>query len=164
MGSVLLTSRDFNAASSLASHGLDLQPFDADTGALILLQLLGIEAPSDVQKSEGRKIASLLGGLPLALDQIAGFITQRKMRLQDFLPMYERNSAKIDARNHGFSDYPHTLATVFDMNLSNLSGSAVHLLNLLGFLEPDTIANSIFVEGASLVQDPDLDFLADEME
>jgi len=78
--------------------------------------------------------------------------------------MYERNSAKIDARRHGFGDYPHTLATVFDLTLANLSGPALHLQNLLAFLEPDAIAESILEDGAELVHDPDFEFLTDEME
>ena len=160
----MITSRDFNAASMVASDGLNLQPFSEASAAGILLQLLNIERPDDLQQTEARKIAKTLGGLPLALDQIAGFITQRKLRIQDFLPLYERNAAKIDARTQGFSGYPHTLATVFEMTLTNLSGSSLHLQNLLGFLEPDAVSETIFEDGADLVKDSDFDFLADEME
>ena len=78
--------------------------------------------------------------------------------------MYERNSAKIDARRYGFDDYPYTLATVFDLTLANLSGPALHLQNLLAFLEPDAIAESILKDGAELVLDPDFEFLMDEIE
>lgn len=122
MGSVLITSRDFNAASTIASGGLQLQPFDEGAGTDILLQLLSIGTPDHEQQIAARDIVRRLDGLPLAVDQIAGFITQRKMRIQDFLPLYERNSAKIDARRHGFSDYPHTLATAFELTLANLKG------------------------------------------
>ena len=164
LGSILLTSRDSNAVSTVASHGLHLQPFGESTGASILLQLLGIDTANEEQQIEARKITRALDGLPLALDQIAGFLSQRRVRLQDFLPMYERNSAKINARRHGFNEYPHTLATVFDMTLANLDGPALHLQNLLSFLEPDAIAEKIFEDGAELVQDADFEFLADEME
>ena len=163
-GSALITSRDFTAASMVAASGLHLQPFNKETGAKILLQLLNITNPDEIQQSEAGKISWTLGGLPLALDQIAGFITQRKLRIQNFLSLYERNSAKIDARLQGFSGYPHTLATVFEMTLENLSGPALHLQKLLAFLEADSIPESIFEDGSELVHDPDFEFLSDEME
>lgn len=113
-GSVLVTSRDFNSAHSLTSAGLYLQPFDDSVGADVLLQLIGHEklAPADITEAES--ISHALGGLPLALDQIAAFITQRCLLLQDFLPLNERNAAKIDCRKIGLNDYSHTLSTVWD--------------------------------------------------
>ena len=68
VGSVLLTSRDFNVGSTVASRGLNLQPFDESTGANVLLQLLDIDTFSREQETEVRKIARALDGLPLALD------------------------------------------------------------------------------------------------
>lgn len=163
-GSVMITSRDSSASSLVATCGFHLQPFDEETGGKILLQLLNVTNPDVVQQTEARKISWTLGGLPLALNQIAGFIVQRKLRIQNFLPLYERNSAKIDARQQDFSGYPHTLATVFEMTLENLGGAALHLQNLLAFLEPDSISESIFEDGSELVRDPDFKFLSDEME
>jgi hypothetical protein len=164
VGSILLTSKDPNSSSAVASHGLNLQPFDDEQGGDVLVQLLNLSAPSNAQRREASKICSDLGGLPLAIDQIAGFITQRKLQVEEFLALYHRNSAKIDSRKQGFGDYQHTLATVFKMSLENLSGDALHLQNLLAFLEPDRVYESIFEDGAGLVDDPDFSFLADEME
>lgn len=163
-GSVLLTSRDLGAASTVAANGLNLQPFDESVGANTFLQLLGVTCPSDEEKLEACKITQVLGGLPLALDQMAGFIKHRRMRIHDFLPLYQRNAAKIHARRHEFSDYTHTLATVFTMGLSSLSGSAQHLQNLVAFLEPDAIPESIFLDGGHLIDDPEFEFLTDELE
>lgn len=163
-GSILLTSRDFNSASVAASHGLNLQPFDNSQGSDVLLQLINLSAPDKTQKEEARTICGQLGGLPLALDQIAAFITKRRLRIEEFLALYHHNSDKIDARKQGFGDYPHTLATVFKMSLDNLTGDALHLLNLLAFLEPDKIHESIFEDGARLIDDADFSFLDDKME
>lgn len=163
-GSLLLTSRDPAAASTVAERGLHLRPFDEVVGAEVLSQLLGIERPDDEQIQEATRITKALGGLPLALDQVAGFIGQRKMRIQDFMRLYERNAAKIDARRFEFMTYPHTLATVFEMSLDSLSGPAVHLQNLLGFLEPDHIPENLFGDGRRLTEDADLEFLEDELE
>lgn len=159
-----MTSRDSNSAFVVASRGLYLQPFDNAQGADVLIQLLNLSAPDMTQREEASRICHQLGGLPLALDQIAGFITQRRLRIEEFLALYHRNSKRIDARKQGFGDYQHTLATVFKMSLDNLSGDALHLQNLVAFLEPDRIHESIFKDGAGLVEDLGFGFLADEME
>jgi hypothetical protein len=163
-GSVLLTSRDFNAASIIASDGIHLRPFDDYYGALTILRLLKIENHTANQQMEARKISHTLGGLPLALDQVASFMTQRKLRLDGFWSFYEHNASKIDVRHSENSDYPLTVATVFQMALNNLSGPALELQNLLGFLDPDSISEKIFENGSHLVHDLDFEFLADEME
>lgn len=100
----------------------------------------------------------------MALNQIGGFITQRRLPLQDFLPLYERNAAKIDSRKTGISGYEHTLSTVWEMSISKLSGDPYTLLNLLPFFQPDGISETILLEGSALVDDVGFSFLRDEME
>lgn len=163
-GSALVTSRDFNSASVVAVSGLNLQPFNEETSAKILLQLLHIETPDQSQEDEARKISRTLGGLPLALDQISSFITQRRLRIQNFLPMYERNSDRIKSRSRNFIGYPHSLGTVFELTLQYLDGPALHLQNLLAFLEPDCVPKIILEDGAEFIRDPDFEFLSDQME
>ena len=95
---------------------------------------------------------------------MSGFISQRKLRLQDFLPLYERNSAKIDTRRTGFGEYEHTLSTVWEMSLSNLPSAPYALLCVLAFLEPDVIDESFLIEGSKLLDDEELEFIQHEME
>lgn len=84
--------------------------------------------------------------------------------MQDFLPLYERNAAKLDSRKIGVSDYSHTLSTVWEMTLANLTDSEFHLQALVAFSEPDAVHESILVEGSKLVDNTELEFLSDEME
>src|SRR5204863_8556912 len=93
-GSVLLTTRDFNGAFNPALDGSHVRPFDDKTGSSALLNILGLDPQSSSNFENAEAITSTLGGLPLALNQIGGFITQRKIPLQDFLPLYERNAMK----------------------------------------------------------------------
>jgi hypothetical protein len=79
----------------------------------MLLKAVGIENSSPSDKEHAVAISRAFGGLPLALTQIGRFITQRKLSLQDFLPLYERYSSRIDARKAPGSDYEHTLSTVW---------------------------------------------------
>ena len=163
-GSVLLTTRDFNAVHSPATDGLHLIPFDQKVGSDVLLHLVGLNTEASSNQADAEAITNALGGLPLALDQIAGFITQRKVRLSDFLNLYERNAAKIDSKKTGMGEYDHTLSTVWEMSLARLSGPASHLQMLLAFFEPDAIHQVILLEGSALLDDEELNFLEDEME
>ena len=163
-GSILLTSRDPNAASGPASAGFNVQPFDDVTGFKMLLNFLTLDASLLSNQENAKAITAALGGLPLALTQIGGFIMQRKAPLKEFLPLYERNSAKINARRSSMTDYEHTLSTVWEMSLSKLTGPPNHLQKLLVFFAPDAIQELVFREGSGLVEDEDFEFLGDEME
>lgn len=162
-GSVLITTRDFNAARGPASAGFYVQPFNDATGSDVLLHIIGLDTNLPSNQEKARAITQALGGLPLALNQIGGFISQRKLPLHDFLPLYERNSAKIDSKKTGFSDYDHTLSTVWEMSLSKLPKDSGKLLNLLAFFEPDAIHELVLTEGSKLLEDEEFEFLHDEM-
>lgn len=163
-GSVLITTRDFNAARGPASAGFHVQPFDDATGSDVLLHIIGLDTKLVSNQEKAKAITHALGGLPLALSQIGGFISQRKSPLQEFLPLYERNSAKIDSRKTGFINYDHTLSTVWEMSLNKLPKDPGKLLNLLAFFEPDAIHELVLIEGSKLLEDEEFEFLQDEME
>jgi NB-ARC domain len=163
-GSILITSRDFSIAHHPASAGYHVQPFDLPTGSEMLLQLLSLDITNTANQDQATAIVEALGGLPLALSQIAGFISQRKLSLPDFLPLYERHSDKIDAKKSRLSQYEQALGTVWDMSLSKLSGPSAHLQMLMAMFHPDGVYENMLCEGSKLVSNNDLSILADEME
>lgn len=129
----------------------------------MLLRAIGGPAPPSSRDAEdARAISRVLGGLPLALTQIGGFIAQRRMRLADFLPLYERNRTRIDAGKPAGTDHEHTLSTVWDMSFSKLSEESTSLLRILALLEPDGISEDVLLQGAEGLDD--FLFLTDEME
>ena len=162
-GSVLITSRDFSASFSPASQGFQVKPFDPTTGAQVLLSLMNRDPSQPDNISAAKNITDTLGGLPLALNQISGFIVQQRLSLKDFLALYERNSAKILAKKSRLSEYEHSVSTVWEMALKELSGDAGNLQRLLAFFDPDRIHESILNVDASIGDDSFL-FLSDEME
>ncbi|KAF2477128.1 TPR-like protein [Lindgomyces ingoldianus] len=163
-GSILLTTRNASATHSPACAGMQVQPFDDADGSQVLLKLVGLDVSLPENQKLAAPIARVLGGLPLALNQIGGFIVQRKLPLQDFLPLYERNSAKIDARKMGIGDREHTLSTVWNMSMSKASGDSRMLLNILPYFQPDEIDEAIFHQGARLLNDVEFNFLGDKMD
>lgn len=131
----------------------------------MLLKAVGIdEASSSDDTQQGLAISRTFGGLPLALAQIGGFITQRKLALHEVLPLYSRYSTKLDARKAPGSDYEHTLSSVWDVSFERLTDSPTRLLSLLSFLDPDGIHEDILLRGAEGLDDESLSFLTDEFE
>lgn len=135
-GSILLTTRDFNAAFSPAGGGGHVLPFDNTAGSSAFLSLVSRDPQAGANTSMASDIEDTLGGLPLAISHISGFTVQQKLALVDLLPLYERNAAKIHARKGGISGYEHTLSTVWEIALSKLTGDASKLQKLLAFLKP----------------------------
>jgi hypothetical protein len=163
---VLLTTRNLAVANTLTAQYVQVNPLSDNDGSELLLKAVGLDhaTASDGDHAEhALAISRAFGGLPLALTQIGGFIAQRKLPLYAFLPLYERNSAKIDARKVPGSDYEHTLSTVWDFAFKDLSETSTSLLRLLSFFDPDGISEDILLEGSHDLGD-DMSFLADEME
>ena len=129
---------------------------------MLLRAIGGPTFPSPQDTEDARAISQTLGGLPLALTQIGGFIAQGRMRLKDFLPLYERNRSRIDTRKPAGTDYEHTLSTVWDMSFAKLSEDSTSLLRILALLEPDGISEDILLQGAKGLDD--FSFLTDDME
>ncbi|KAI1654070.1 hypothetical protein F4813DRAFT_399435, partial [Daldinia decipiens] len=165
-GSILLTTRDFDVANNPAAQCLQVESFDDTEGSLMLLRQIGLDSSVAENIEYATVITQTLGGLPLALSQIGGFIAQRRLGLKDFLSLYERNATKIDARKTIKDDYEHTLNTVWDLSFQKLPSNSTRLLNMLVFFDPDAIDEAIFLEGSQTEFgiEEDFGFVADEMD
>jgi hypothetical protein len=134
-----------------------------EDGSKLLLKAIQRDSPSPSDAEHALAISRTLGGLPLALAQIGGFVTLRKLSLQEVLPLYERYSAKIDARKAPGSDYEHTLSTVWDVSFEKLTETPACLLNLLSFFDADNIPEEVLLQGSQGLDDK-FEFLSDELE
>lgn len=87
-----------------------------------------------------RSVANLLGGLPLAVAQMAGVIARDDLSFSEFKAMYEREMQHQDLFDRKVisskTGYEHNLASVWA--LESLSLSAV-LLDCISLLDPDGI-------------------------
>ncbi len=164
VGSILITSRDSAIGFNIGAESIEVLPLKDDVATSALLSLVNRTSASEDEREYAMKVAKELGGLPLAINQISGFIIQHRLSLKDFLPLYERNASKIDGKKILGSNYEHTLSTVWDLALNQLSGNAATLQNLLAFFDPDGVHESVLMEGAKDVLIPDLQFLRDVME
>ncbi|KAL1638140.1 hypothetical protein SLS58_008977 [Diplodia intermedia] len=154
-GCVLLTSRD-----PLHLGGIEdstLQPFSPEDAFNFLIKLTQRKDDPE-EKQAGMEVSRRLGGLPLAVTQMAGIITRRDLSFAEFLTAYDERESQDDlfktkmeypltCRNPG---YGHTLASVWALE-SLKHGRA--LLDVLSFLDPDQIPESILT--AFLSRKPD---------
>ncbi|KAF3933382.1 hypothetical protein ABW19_dt0205873 [Dactylella cylindrospora] len=163
-GSILITSRDSASGDIIGAEAVQIQPFDSQAGIAALHALLKQKIVTPADTEIAAQIVEQLGGLPLALSQISGFINQQRYALREFLPLYQKNAAKIDQKRVSKGSYEHTLSTVWKLSLDQLSGEAATLQNLLAFLDPDKIYESVLLEGGKEITDDDFAFLEDEME
>lgn len=147
-GSVLITSRDPESQHGLAKQGCKVGSFDKTEGRDFILNLLpGVDVNDKAYVDKVSEITDQLGGLPLGLKQVAGFLRESGIdisELSELLNDTEQN-AQIFADTSGFAKlgYGHTLSTVWTMSLSKLDSETLNILGLLSFLDPDGIPEII---------------------
>ena len=143
-----MTSRDPIAKSlfCIQSSGLDLNPLSDEDGAYLLKSLIEMnnEEPDDV----ARQISHTLGGLPLAIVQMASVIRRQQLDLTEFLDFYQdcTEHPDLDEKrfDSGIRTYPHSISTVWAFE--RLSSEAKFFLELMSFLDPICIQEDILAE------------------
>lgn len=132
---------------------ISLAPFDLAEAAPFLQTLSQREFQLNSLES-CRKIAELLGGLPLAITQMGGIICRRHLSLEDFLIYYANDAKKLhEMRVPGQNPtYNQTVSSVW--MLDALSKEATALLQVLSFLDPDRISEEILFGNTKHVDVP----------
>lgn len=155
-GALLITSRDPLAKTYIYSDnsGLTLPPFTTDEATSFLLKLTRRER-EEAERVSGGAVAERLGGLPLALTQMAGVIERRELSFSEFLRVFEEEDTrskffKLQVGNTKVrSGYEHTLDTVWA--LEKLNKSSAILLDVMSLLDPDDISELILQSALSEV-------------
>lgn len=144
-GSVIFTSRDPIAndpSRMLANAGVDLMPFDDDEATTLLCQLARVKEDAD-------KVVRKLGGMPLAVVQVANYMLRQKLNCSEFLEQYAEEESHAEIFEHrdsvirrrpGQEAYRHNLGSV--CALSRLKHGGI-LLEVISFLDPDGIHERI---------------------
>ncbi|KAJ6260258.1 LOW QUALITY PROTEIN: hypothetical protein Dda_4482 [Drechslerella dactyloides] len=163
-GAIILTAKDSSAGDIIGADSVHVKSFDLDDGLDALKSLLKQNITSPEDNMLATELVRELGGLPLAIAQISGYINQQRYSLKEFLPLYRKNIAKINQKRVGKTSYSHTISTVWDADFERLPGEASTLRNFLAFLDPDKIQDSMLLEGGPAISDQDFAFLQDEMD
>ena len=147
-GSILVTSRDPLAKSMFTrkTSGLDLGPLTQQDSLSLFKQLTTNQPEGDT----AQKISEALGGIPLAISQMAGIIRRQDLTLSEFFELYtdrEEHASLYETKfDINIVTYPHSLSTVWAFE--RLKPQARQLLELISFLDPDVIEEDLLMEAS----------------
>ncbi|KAF2665940.1 tetratricopeptide repeat domain-containing protein [Microthyrium microscopicum] len=150
-GSILVTSRDPLSKSIFTRRpsGLDLGPLtQQDSLSLFNHLTTTVNEPED---DTARKISNALGGIPLAISQMAGIIRRQDLTLSEFLELYKDHEEHASLYETKFDTslvtYRHSLSTVWAFE--KLKPQARQLLELLSFLDPDVTGEDLLMAASA---------------
>jgi Tetratricopeptide repeat len=132
-GQVLITSQNLAWPPGQALH---VPVLDLEVAAGFL-----VSRTRDPDRQAARDLAGLLGGLPLALEQAAAYITAAGDTIADYLALFRKRRTEMLARGEPLG-YGKTVATTWTLAFGQLeesAPSAVGLLRLLSFCAPEAI-------------------------
>lgn len=147
-GSILVTSRDPLAKSMFTSRpcGIDLGPL-ATQDSLSLFKHLTFTV-DESEEETARQISEALGGIPLAISQMAGIIRRQDLTLSEFYELYTNREEHANLYETRFDTslvpYRHSLSTVWAID--DLKPQSRQLLEVIAFLDPDGIGEDILME------------------
>jgi len=157
-GQIVLTSRS-QITRGMADETLPLDVMDADEGVLLLLRCAkrvrlnqSLEAISEQELADAKKLVDTLDGLPLALDQAGAYIEATGCSVAAYLALYQQHHTHLLQQRGTLSkDYPQSVATTWSLSFQKVeqrSPVAAELLRFCAFLSPDTIPEEIITAGA----------------
>lgn len=155
-GSILVTSRDplSRITPSVATECIQLSPLPDQEAAELLLRL----SCQRKDKALALTVASKLGGLPLAISQMAAIIRYHYLSFSDFLEQYDNDADRKDLHQYYVkSPRPEArgnIATIWA--IERLEGPARTVLEVCSVLDPDRIQERIFANDG-----PAMNLLAD---
>ncbi|KAI0414695.1 hypothetical protein F5X98DRAFT_389581 [Xylaria grammica] len=125
-GSIRITSRDSLEKTPLCQVrvGINPPPMIEQEASELFLKLTWRE--SDVEEERNSAfVAEVLGGMPLALTQVAGVIIRQSLSVSDFFKSYKKEAhdtlfERPRKPNHKHTNYGHTIASVRALEGLNL--------------------------------------------
>lgn len=152
-GSILVTSRDPLAKSMFTNRcsGLDIDPFSQQDSLSLINNLTGMA--NELEDDTARKISDALGGIPLAISQMAGIIRRWGLTLAEFLELYNDDEERSKLYRTKFDThlvpYCHSLSTVWAFD--KLRDDARLLLEVISFFDSDVIREDLLIEASAML-------------
>lgn len=117
-----------------------------ETAASCIFKYLGRQAENKEEFDLACQLADHVGGLPLAMATIAGYVKESQISLADFFQNITHKATLWERalRVSTTVEYERSLVTVFEKAFDDLTPPARELLNTLAFLDPDQVPEEIF--------------------
>lgn len=159
-GVFLITTRC--AALGTLAQGIELLPMRQEEGVLFLLRRAKVLSPAQLQQqislfatpspgeyAAAEEVVSILGGLPLALDQAGAYIDETRCGFSGYLQRYEQQHSQLLARRGALSvDHPQSVVSTFFLacqQIARQNPAALELLRFCAWLSPDAIPEECFL-------------------
>jgi hypothetical protein len=154
-GSILVTTQrvdliEMTSWSKLSQVSLGALSLDESRRLLLKYTQPGLD-PTDIRSHSEFKlagdIAKLAERLPLALSLISGYILVSRCSLTDFVELWKerrRNMQRAGEISSSLTDA--ALETAWNLGLREVPVDARDLLNILAFLDPDTIQTEMLID------------------
>lgn len=156
-GHILMTTRA--ASSGAVAHRVELEEMNSQDGALLLLrrsQIISITASLDqsppAERQAAQQLSTILGGLPLALDQAAAYIEKTGCGVIGYFSRYQNYHNRLNHLSSSNQDYPASVATTLSLSFKKVYQSnpvAAEILQICSLLHSGAIPEELFRIGAS---------------
>lgn len=158
LGAVLITTRC--QALGTKAQGIELAPMSQEEGMLFLLRRahvlevgatgeqvhrLAVSVPDEYAAAS--ELVTILGRLPLALDQVGAYIEETQCGLANFLALFQRYPLQLLQERGTHAEHPASVVETFVLSFEKLQQkhrAAAELLTACCFLAPEEIPESLF--------------------
>ena len=153
-GSVLVTTQDPDLGPKV-KHRLALGTFGEDEGSDMLVQYLDRASGKTCHdKGTARSISGLVGGLPVAISHVAGYVAYSRCSLEELLEIFKQRRRHVGVattedddlpasfRQSSFS-YDETMSVVWNVTLRELPNDSQNLCQILAYLNSEAVPESI---------------------
>ncbi|MDR0898071.1 MAG: tetratricopeptide repeat protein [Oscillospiraceae bacterium] len=144
-GHALITSREVVAVQGVHVESVDVDIFKPGDALTFLRNRIG--KGIKVDKADGDKLAEALGFLPLALEQAAAYIRQKKYTLPGYMTLLEDKGLEVFAGRSPNPNYEKTVLTTWTITMEQLEPDARELMYMLAHCAPNDIPLHMFAKG-----------------
>lgn len=151
-GRVLITSRRRDWPPGVYRQPVDVIPLPAATDFLLKRTVKERRRePDDVPQA--LRLAELLDGLPLALEQAAAYTAHTQISIAEYLEIWEKEcDSALSWYDEGTMQYPASLAVTWQGTFRQLAPTAKALLRLLAYLSPEPIPVAMITMSTTIIK------------
>jgi tetratricopeptide (TPR) repeat protein len=149
-GSIIVTTQKPITFPWVENIGfISVEAMSRDEAGRLLFSYLERDPRNLEEEESARELADYVGGLPLAIATIGGYLRQSETSVADFSKSVQYSSSlwTESSRVSGPASYERNLESVFNKAFKELSPPARSMLNILAFLNPDSIPEALFLNG-----------------
>ena len=156
-GGILISSRDPRLGESIATRSLEVEVLTHEEGIQLLQRRAQVAASDDVGA-----LVSLLGELPLAIEQAAAYIRERHVPITQFIKLFESRKAKsrilsrkITATRYTKTNSVYGTISIAIEKLEEVCPLAVNLIKIVSFLDAQDLPLDLLSGALSVGADPE---------